>query len=107
MGIHQLTKILILRQKNPLLVVGHVHHNGIIQPRCKLCDRKHVMACATKRSHHREVATFVGKEPHRLSLGTLAGGSPNQHRLLMGYSVCCIANGGLNIGFGQAGIGIK
>jgi hypothetical protein len=107
MGIRQLTKILILRQENPILAAGHVQHNDIIRTRCKLCDREHVMACDAKRSHDGEVATLVGEEPHSLSLGSLAGGSPNQHRFLMSHGVGCIANGGLNIGLGQAGIGIK
>jgi hypothetical protein len=107
MGIHELAKIFILRQKNPILTVGHVHHNRIISTGCKLCYREHVMAYGTKRSHHGEVATLVGKEFHGLSLGSPTGGSSNQHRLLMSHGVCCIANGGLNVGLGQAGIGIQ
>jgi hypothetical protein len=107
MGIHELAKIFILRQKNPILTVGHVHHNRIISTGRELCYSEHVMAYGAKRSHHSEVATLVGEEFHGLSLGSPTGGSSNQHRLLMSYGVCCIANGGLNIGFGQAGIRIK
>lgn len=107
MGIHELAKIFILRQENPILPVGHIHHNRIIGTGRKLCYREYVMACGAKRSHHGEVATLVGKEFHRLSLGSPTGGSFNQHRLLVGHGVCCIANSGVNIGFGQAGIGIE
>jgi hypothetical protein len=106
-GIHELTKVLILRQENLILLIGHVHHDRIIRTRRELRYREHVMACGAKRSYHSEVATLVGEKPHSLSLGSLTGRIPDQHRLLMGHGVGRIANGGVNIGFGQAGKGIQ
>jgi hypothetical protein len=105
--IDQLAEILILGQKDQILTQSHVHDRGVVSTRRQLSNRERVMTYSTKRSNDGEVATFIGKESHGLALGSLARRSTNQHRLLMGYGVGGIANGSLDIGFRESGVGVK
>ena len=107
MGVDKLAEILIFRQKYPMLTEGDVHDYAIVRTRRDFCHGKHVMADSPERSNHREVATLVGEELHGLALGSFAGRSTNQHRFLVSHSVGGIANGSLDIGLGEPGIGIK
>lgn len=106
-GVDELAEILIFRQKYPMLTEGYVHDYAIVRTRRDFCHGKHVMADSPERSNHREVATLVGEEMHGLALSSFAGRSTNQHRFLVSHSVGGIANGSLDIGLGEPGIGIK
>ncbi len=64
--IREQTEVLVFSQEYPSFRTGQRQDNFVLNARIDLCDCRDVVANVAERCDDCEVATLVGKEPHRL-----------------------------------------